>query len=187
MGYSENSKGYRIYVVVQKEVDISHDVTFDEDMALMKINNLPILRKVKEVDTRNQGEKEDETMPNVDEPMDPIDPLPHEPSSSKRRPSWLRETLEDAERNIAPRGTFSERKKPNRYRGYLTAMSTIIQNELSSFEVVMKQHVWKDAINEEYESVMKNDVWDVIPRPQDKSVVTSKWLYKIKLGVDGSA
>ena len=34
-------------------------------------------------------------MPNVEEPMDPIDPSPHEPSSSKRRPSWLRETLEE--------------------------------------------------------------------------------------------
>eukprot|EP00253_Pinus_taeda_P035273 PITA_35273 len=98
-----------------KGVEISHDVTFDKDMAPRKINNLPIRRKDKEADTRNQGEKEDETMPDVDEPVDPIDPLPHEPSSSKRRPSWLRETLEDAERHIAPRGTFRESKKPNKY------------------------------------------------------------------------
>eukprot|EP00253_Pinus_taeda_P011710 PITA_11710 len=55
-------------------------------------------------------------MPDVDEPMDPIDPLLHELSSSKRRPSWLRETLEDAERHIAPRGTFCESKKPNRLK-----------------------------------------------------------------------
>ena len=34
---------------------------------------------------------------------------------------------------------------------------------------------------------MKNDVWDVVPRPKDNSVVTSEWLYKIKHGVDGSA
>ena len=34
---------------------------------------------------------------------------------------------------------------------------------------------------------MKNDVWDVVPRPEDKVVVTSKWLYKIKHGSDGSA
>ena len=126
-------------------------------------------------------------MPDVDEPMDPIDPPPHEPSSSKRRPSWLRETLEDAKRHIAPRGTFRESKKSNMYQGYLTAMSIIIQNEPSSFEEVVKHQVWKDAMNEEYESIMKNDVWDVVPRPQDKSVVTSKWLYKIKHGADGSA
>ena len=51
----------------------------------------------------------------------------------------------------------------------------------------MKQQVWKDAMNEEYESIMKNDVWDVVPRPKDKSVVTSKCLYKIKHGADESA
>jgi len=34
---------------------------------------------------------------------------------------------------------------------------------------------------------MKNDVWEVVPRPEEKSIVTSKWLYKIKHGSDGSA
>lgn len=38
----------------------------------------------------------------------------------------------------------------------------------------------------EYESIIKNDVCDVVLRPKGKFVVTSKWLYKIKHGVDGS-
>ena len=33
---------------------------------------------------------------------------------------------------------------------------------------------------------MKNNVLHVIPRPKWKSVVTSKWIYKIKNAVDGS-
>ena len=37
-----------------------------------------------------------------------------------------------------------------------------------------------------YESIMKNDVLDVVPRPKGKYVVTSKWLYKINHGVNGS-
>eukprot|EP00253_Pinus_taeda_P003201 PITA_03201 len=65
-------------------------------------------------------------------------------------------------------------------------MSTIIQNEPSSFEEAMKHQVWKDAMNEEYESIMKNNIWDLVPRPQDKTVVTSKWLYKINHGADKS-
>ena len=39
---------------------------------------------------------------------------------------------------------------------------------------------------EEYKSIMKNDVWEVVPRPAGKSVVTSRWLYKIKHAADGS-
>ena len=39
---------------------------------------------------------------------------------------------------------------------------------------------------EDYSSIMKNDVWEVVPRPEGKSVVTSRWLYKIKHAADGS-
>jgi hypothetical protein len=38
----------------------------------------------------------------------------------------------------------------------------------------------------EYTSIMKNDVWDIVPRPEGKSIVISRWLYKIKHAVDGS-
>jgi hypothetical protein len=38
----------------------------------------------------------------------------------------------------------------------------------------------------EYQSIMKNDVWDIVPRPEGKFAVTSKWIYKIKHIVDGS-
>ena len=39
---------------------------------------------------------------------------------------------------------------------------------------------------EEYQYIMKNDVWEIVPRHEEKSVVTSRWLYKIKHGADGS-
>ena len=39
---------------------------------------------------------------------------------------------------------------------------------------------------EEYQLIMKNDVWDIVPKPKGKSVVSSKWIYKIKNVADGS-
>jgi len=39
---------------------------------------------------------------------------------------------------------------------------------------------------EEYNSIMTNDVLEVLPRPQERSVVGSRWIYKIKYAVDGS-
>ena len=38
-----------------------------------------------------------------------------------------------------------------------------------------------EAMMEEYH----NDVWDIVPKPGSKSVVSSKWIYKIKHVVDG--
>eukprot|EP00253_Pinus_taeda_P002193 PITA_02193 len=43
-----------------------------------------------------------------------------------------------------------------------------------------------DAMVEEYNSIMVNDVWEVVPRPQDRSVIGSRWLYKVKHTADGS-
>eukprot|EP00253_Pinus_taeda_P017631 PITA_17631 len=38
---------------------------------------------------------------------------------------------------------------------------------------------------EEYDSIIRNSVWDVVLRPGDKSVVSSQWLYKVKQAADG--
>jgi hypothetical protein len=65
-------------------------------------------------------------------------------------------------------------------------MSHIIDFEPSYYEEASSQPVWRDAMMEEYQSIMKNDVWDIVPRPEGKSVVTSKWIYKIKHTADGS-
>ena len=37
---------------------------------------------------------------------------------------------------------------------------------------------------EEYDSIVRNSVWDVVPRPENKSVVSSRWLYKVKQDAD---
>lgn len=39
---------------------------------------------------------------------------------------------------------------------------------------------------EEYSSIMVNDVWEVVPRPRDRPVVGSRWIYKVKYVADGS-
>ena len=39
---------------------------------------------------------------------------------------------------------------------------------------------------EEYSSIMTNDVWEVFPRPHERSVVGSRWIYKVKYAADGS-
>ena len=39
---------------------------------------------------------------------------------------------------------------------------------------------------EEYQCIIKNDVWEVVPRPKNKSVISYKWIYKTKHSSDGS-
>jgi hypothetical protein len=59
-------------------------------------------------------------------------------------------------------------------------MRHIIDYEPSCYEEASSPPVWKDTMMEVYQSIMKNDVWDIVLRPEGKSIVTSKWIYKIK-------
>ena len=65
-------------------------------------------------------------------------------------------------------------------------MSHIIDTKPSCHGEAIGQRVWQDVKTEEYQSIMKNDVWDIVTRPQGNFVVNSKWIYNIKHAVDGS-
>jgi predicted metal-dependent hydrolase len=98
-----------------------------------------------------------------------------DPSSSvRRRPRWLEQTLRDAQEHVeAPRSTFRESRPPKRFSSYMALMSSIIDSEPTSVEEATDQQVWRDAMMEEYHSIMKNDVWDIVLRLEGKSVVGS--------------
>ena len=62
----------------------------------------------------------------------------------------------------------------------MALVTSLHELEPSTFEEASTHQVWRDAIIEEYNSIMKNDVWEVVSRPEGQSVVTSWWLYKIQ-------
>jgi hypothetical protein len=105
---------------------------------------------------------------------------------TKKHPAWLEATLQEAERLKAPSGTFRKIKNPKRFSHYAAYMTKILNEEPTTFEEEAQKKQWKEAMIEEHQSIMKNDVWGIVPRPKEKSVVTSKWVYKIKHAAYGS-
>ena len=67
----------------------------------------------------------------------------------------------------------------------MALMTQFIDAEPSTYEQVAQDGVWREAMME-YASIMKNDVWEVVPMPEGKKVVGSKWIYKVKHARDGS-
>jgi hypothetical protein len=45
---------------------------------------------------------------------------------------------------------------------------------------------WCCAIKEEYDALLSNNTWDLVPQPSGAYVVTGKWIFKQKLKTDGS-
>ena len=59
-------------------------------------------------------------------------------------------------------------------------MCDFVDQEPTNYEEVVQKKEWVEAMKEEYLSIMKIDFWDIVPKPEGKSVVSSKWIYKIK-------
>ena len=45
---------------------------------------------------------------------------------------------------------------------------------------------WKSAMESKYNSVLENNTWDLVPPPEKKNAIGSKWVYKVKRNADGS-
>ena len=92
MGYSKILKDYKIYFPRFKKIDISRDVTFDEESAYNKSRK----RLAKEYEETEVPRINDTTMNEaipeedreIEEPQEPIDP-PQEKNSHKRKPAWV--------------------------------------------------------------------------------------------------
>jgi len=40
-------------------------------------------------------------------------------------------------------------------------------------------------MNEELDQIKKNDTWDLVPRPREKNIIGTKWVFKNKLNEKG--
>ena len=68
---------------------------------------------------------------------------------------------------------------PDMYNRYMTLMSECIVIEPSYFEEAGQHPTWVDAMVEEYDSIIRNSAWEVVPRPVGKSVGGSGWIYMV--------
>ena len=90
------------------------------------------------------------------------------------------------ENAATPSNQCRQRRSPDRYTGYMALMTELVEIEPSSFEEVVEKPVWVDEMVEEYDSIAKNSVWEMVPRLADKSMVGLRWIYKVKHAIDGS-
>ena len=65
-------------------------------------------------------------------------------------------------------------------------MCNLVDKEPTYIEEASKKKEWMDAMIKEYHSILKNDVWDVVPRLKDKPMVSSKWIFKTKHSEDNN-
>ena len=67
-------------------------------------------------------------------------------------------------------------------QSHISLLSTI---EPQCFNEASKDKDWVAAMNEELDQIEKNSTWELVPRPSDKNIIGSKWVFKNKLNEQG--
>jgi hypothetical protein len=57
--------------------------------------------------------------------------------------------------------------------------------EPKNFDEANKNDDWIRSMNEELDQIVKNNTWELVPRPEDKNVIGSKWVFKNKMNEKG--
>ena len=159
-------------------MEISRDVTFDEEAALKRSRKCQHDEVYEEA--APPGNVEATFLPKDETPEDHDMTEPQEPPmmeiSRKRKHAWAREIIQETERYGAPEGSTRRSKKPKPFSNYVSLMCDLVYQEPKNYEEVVQKKEWVEEMTKEYQSIMKNDVWDIVPKPEGKSIVSSKWI-----------
>ena len=64
-------------------------------------------------------------------------------------------------------------------------LSLLFIVEPRSFEEAKMDEHWIKAMEEELSQIEKNETWELVPRPKDKNVIGTKWVFRNKLDENG--
>ena len=176
LGYSNTTKGYRLYDIKRDRVFHSRDVVFDE----MKLGFQ------KEQDgsmTENNYFGIDLSSNQTDDVRDAVPDQNDVPDD-----------IEDSETNTETEGetetvrrSHRERKRPDYYGTWIHTADAQRREPQSVTEAMSsnEREMWSEAMEREMKSIQSNNVWELVELPQGKKPIGCKWVYKIKTGADG--
>ena len=183
IGYSERFRGYKFYDPTTKSIfetgnarffedvefdggDKDRDFDFEEEyvdipIAVIDIDQAPIPDIVQDADP-NQN--------NIQEP-----PVPEEQTLPPPEPTPLRRSTRDMISALSDDYIVFLQE----HEFDIGAVEDAPINFRQALESSKSQE-WIDAMNEEIKSMKDNDVWDLVPLPENVKPIGCKWIFKTK-------
>uniref|UniRef100_A0A2N9IWC5 CCHC-type domain-containing protein n=1 Tax=Fagus sylvatica TaxID=28930 RepID=A0A2N9IWC5_FAGSY len=184
LGYSSNSKAYRVFNKRTMVVNESMHVVFGETNPFHIKNNYddePISLDNK-ASSSNQVDSSEKVKDQVDEPQDEEKALPltkneELPKSWNVVHSHPKELIiGEVERGVSTR---------SKLKNICNNMAFLSQIEPKNINEAIEDESWILAMQEELNQFERNKVWTLAPRPKDHSVIGTKWVFRNKKDEEG--
>ncbi|KAJ4751816.1 polyprotein [Rhynchospora pubera] len=163
IGYCLQSKGYRLYNPKSNKIVVSRDVMFDENATWNwseKTQTTPVEVSIQEEfeDEEDEGNMELQSEPNLPKPLQVYTRRNNQPPPQKTK------TMQEL---------------------YETTQVLYVADP-TTFEEAADKKEWQQAMKNELVAIEQNKTWQLVEPPADRNIIGVKWVYKTKIGADGS-
>ncbi|KAK8913818.1 hypothetical protein KSP39_PZI024059 [Platanthera zijinensis] len=180
VGYSEQSKAYKLYNPVKKNTIISRDVVFDEkakwDWSEKGKSTIPV--RIGEEGEKDSPENENEEVQAPEEDRSPVHMLSPGSSSSSSGVSVTPERKTKSLQEIYDRSQ-------NVLNDEWADFALFVDADPVEFVEAVQNEKWRKAMDQEIQSILKNDTWELSELPKGHNSIGVKWIYKTKLNERG--
>lgn len=203
IGYCDDTKGYRVWITEERKIEVSRDIVFRENVQ----NNNPLVSVNEENGAENYAVfgpgffKNDN--PVVVESMENSGGGQHENHTEQtvivepvvtddfEDEEIFFEIDSDSDHDSSVeinenRQSFISRRTRNQSH-WIESMEIgycfISEREPNNFEMALASDdsiKWKEAMDDEYNSLIENETWKLVDLPKGSNLVDNKWVYKIK-------
>ncbi|GJU00292.1 ribonuclease H-like domain-containing protein [Tanacetum coccineum] len=216
LGYPANHRSYRCLDLASNKIIISRHVRFDEDVFsfgnVTSSNTLTYDFLLPPIQTTTNVPTTEPFVQHIDEPNNPITPhhsaLPTSPLQPDTPPSHNSTPIPTSaptqshaqmvdSHTLIPINnssqTMSTHPMVTRAKAGIFKLLERMNCHVTTTSLLPRSHVhalrdphWKEAMLDEYNVLISNGTWVLVPRPAKVNVVRSVWLFKHKFKADGS-
>lgn len=202
VGYDDNTKGCRVWFPDKNLVKVCRDVAFTgklynkrSEVEIEKVTQREQLVMHEEEKAHEHDDEQEQTSVRSDQESGDGD---HQDDNDETQQQTVNDNQEldqdqDGENEKVTYRLRDRRgiKPPVRYQAGVN-MCTVFYAECDepiSYEKAISSTEstrWKQAMDEEMDSLKKNQTWTLTELPKNQQVIDNKWTYKIKRNGDGS-